>query len=67
MKPLIVLRRFLYQLPTEVKKALTKITQAVLQKDNFSLLPWAIFLQQKAQPVAKDRQRTTAAGEMAEF
>lgn len=67
MKTLIVLRRFLHQLPTEVKKALTKITKAVLHKDNFSLLPQAIFFQQKAQPVAKDRERSTAAGEMAEF
>ena len=67
MKPLIVSRRFLHQLPKEVKKALRKIKQAVLQKDNFSLLPLAIFFQQKAQPVAMERQRSTAIGEMAEL
>lgn len=42
-KPVIVLRRYLHQLPKELKKPLTKIKQAVLQKGNFSLLPLAIF------------------------
>jgi len=66
MKPLIVLRRFLHQLPV-ITGGKRSIKQAVLQKDNFSLLPLAIFIQQKAQPAATERQRSTPIGEMAEL
>lgn len=67
MKTLFVLGQFSHQLSKELKKALTNMKEAAPQKDNFRLLPLDIFLQQKAQPVAAERQQSTATGEISEL
>lgn len=67
MKPLIVLRRFLHQLPKEAKKSINQDQNSCASEGQFQpIASGCLFFQHKAQPVAVERQWSTATGEMAE-
>lgn len=67
MKPLFVLRRFLHQLPKEAKRSINQDQKSCASEGQFQpIASGCLFFQHKAQPVAVERQWSTATGEMAE-